>query len=47
LVFALDAGRYAIALAAAERIVWAAQITPLPAAPRLVLAMLNEARRVG
>jgi purine-binding chemotaxis protein CheW len=37
----LDAGRYAIPLAAAERVVRAAQVTPLPAAPGLVLGVLD------
>jgi purine-binding chemotaxis protein CheW len=41
MVFALDAGRYAIPLAAADRIVRAAEVTPLPAAPGLVLGVLD------
>jgi purine-binding chemotaxis protein CheW len=40
-VFTLDSGRYALALAAVERIVHAAQITPLPGAPQVVLGVLN------
>jgi len=46
MVFALDAGRYAIPLAAADRIVRAAEVTPLPAAPGLVLGVLNVGGRV-
>lgn len=46
MVFALDAGRYAIAVAAAERIVRAAEVTPLPAAPGLVLGVLDVGGRV-
>lgn len=46
MVFALDAGRYAIQLASVERIVRAAQITPLPAAPPLVLGVIDVGGRV-
>jgi hypothetical protein len=43
-VFTLDSARYALALSAVERIVRAAQITPLPGAPRLEkLLSLEEA----
>ena len=40
-VFALDNGRYALPLASTLRIVRAAEITPLPSAPSLVLGALN------
>jgi purine-binding chemotaxis protein CheW len=40
-VFGLDTGRYAISLAAVERIVRAAHVTPLPMAPGIVLGALN------
>jgi purine-binding chemotaxis protein CheW len=46
MVFALDAGRYAIPLAAADRIVRAAAVTPLPAAPGLVLGVLDVGGQV-
>jgi purine-binding chemotaxis protein CheW len=45
-VFSLDAGRYALPLSAALRIVRAAEITPLPAAPANVLGALNVAGEV-
>ncbi len=45
-VFALDAGRYALPLASVERIVRAAEITPLPRAPALVLGVIDLAGRV-
>ena len=45
-VFTLDQGRYALPLSATLRIVRAAQITPLPAAPANVLGALNVAGEV-
>jgi purine-binding chemotaxis protein CheW len=42
----LDSGRYALPLAATVRVVRAAQITPLPAAPANVLGALNVAGEV-
>jgi purine-binding chemotaxis protein CheW len=42
-VFGLDTGRYAIALAAVDRIVRAAYVTPLPLAPGIVLGAINVA----
>lgn len=41
LVFTLDEPRYALPLAAVERIVRAVEITPLPKAPRIVLGVIN------
>ncbi len=46
MVFSLDAGRYAIPLAAAERVVRAVEVTPLPAAPALVLGVIDVGGRV-
>jgi purine-binding chemotaxis protein CheW len=45
-VFSLDNGRYALPLAATLRVVRAAEITPLPAAPANVLGALNVAGEV-
>jgi purine-binding chemotaxis protein CheW len=45
-VFTLDSGRYALPLAATERVVRAAQITPLPAAPLVVLGAISIAGSV-
>jgi purine-binding chemotaxis protein CheW len=45
-VFTLDGGRYALPLAAIERVVRAVQITPLPAAPPVVLGAISVAGRV-
>ncbi len=42
-VFGLDAGRYAISLAAVDRIVRAVHVTPLPLAPGIVLGAINVA----
>ena len=45
-LFALDAGRYALPLASVERIVRAAEYTPLPLAPAAVLgAVIRSSRR--
>lgn len=45
-VFSLDNGRYALPLSATIRIVRAAEVTPLPAAPANVLGALNVAGEV-
>lgn len=45
-VFSLDAGRYALPLAAVERIVRAVEITPLPSAPPIVLGAIDVQGRV-
>jgi purine-binding chemotaxis protein CheW len=45
-VFSLDDGRYALPLSSTLRIVRAAEITPLPAAPANVLGALNVAGQV-
>ncbi|HTU67349.1 MAG TPA: chemotaxis protein CheW [Steroidobacteraceae bacterium] len=42
-LFALDAGRFALPLAAVERVVRAAEVTPLPKAPDVVLGALDVA----
>ena len=41
LIFTLDEERYALRLAAVERVVRAAAITPLPQAPEVVLGVLD------
>jgi purine-binding chemotaxis protein CheW len=41
LIFTLDEERYALRLAAVERVVRAAAITPLPKAPEIVLGVLD------
>lgn len=46
LVFRLDERRYALPLAAAERVVRAAELTPLPQAPGIVLGAINVQGRV-
>jgi purine-binding chemotaxis protein CheW len=45
-VFALDAQRYALRLAAVECAVRAVEITPLPKAPGIVLGMINAQGRI-
>jgi purine-binding chemotaxis protein CheW len=45
-VFSLDAGRYALPLAAVERIVRAVEITRLPSAPPIVLGAIDVQGRV-
>jgi len=45
-VFRLDAQRYALALAVVERIVRAAEVTPLPKAPTIVLGVIGLESRV-
>lgn len=46
LVFTLDEPRYALPLAAVERIVRAVEVTPLPKAPEIVLGAINAQGRV-
>lgn len=45
-VFALDAQRFALPLAAVRRIVRAVELTPLPGAPDIVLGAIDLAGRV-
>jgi purine-binding chemotaxis protein CheW len=45
-VFSLDSGRYALPLAAVERVVRAVEITRLPGAPPIVLGAINVQGRV-
>ncbi|MBI3853103.1 MAG: purine-binding chemotaxis protein CheW [Verrucomicrobia bacterium] len=45
-VFRLDAQRYAVPLVVVERIVRAAEITPLPKSPDIVLGAIDVAGRV-
>lgn len=45
-VFSLDAGRYALPLAAVERIVRAVEVTRLPTAPPIVLGAIDVQGRV-
>jgi purine-binding chemotaxis protein CheW len=45
-VFSLDSGRYALPLTATSRVVRAAEITPLPAAPANVLGAINVSGEV-
>jgi purine-binding chemotaxis protein CheW len=45
-VFCLDAGRYALPLAAVDRIVRAVHVTPLPRAPGIVLGAIDVQGRV-
>lgn len=45
-VFTLDEQRYALHLAAVERVVRAVEITPLPKAPEIVLGMINAQGRI-
>lgn len=45
-VFRLDAQRYALALAAVDRIVRAVAVTALPKAPEIVMGLVNVAGRV-
>ena len=40
-VFGLEAGRYALRLAAVQRVVRAVEVTPLPKAPPIVLGVIN------
>lgn len=41
LLFALDGQRFALRLGSVRRIVWMVKITPLPAAPRIVLGVVD------
>ncbi len=45
-VFALDEQRYALRLAAVERIVRAVEVTPLPKAPQIVLGVIDVQGRI-
>jgi purine-binding chemotaxis protein CheW len=45
-VFCLDEGRYALPLAAVDRIVRAVHVTPMPRAPGLVLGAIDVQGRV-
>lgn len=45
-VFSVDAARYALPLAAVERVVRAAQFTPLPLAPEVVLGVIDIAGHI-
>jgi purine-binding chemotaxis protein CheW len=45
-VFCLDEGRYALPLAAVERIVRAVHVTPMPRAPSIVLGAIDVQGRV-
>lgn len=44
--FSLDQQRYALHLSAVERVVLAAEVTPLPKAPEIVLGVLNAGGRI-
>ena len=46
LIFTLEGQRYALRLAAVERVVRAAAVTPLPKAPEIVLGVLDLQGRV-
>ena len=46
LLFIIDAGRYALPLSVVERVALAAEITPLPGAPAVVLGIVDVAGRV-
>ncbi|MFZ2444826.1 MAG: chemotaxis protein CheW [Syntrophobacteraceae bacterium] len=45
-VFHLDEQRYALLLSAVERVVRAVEVTPLPAAPAIVLGVINVEGRI-
>jgi purine-binding chemotaxis protein CheW len=45
-VFRLEEQRYALMLGAVERIVRAVEVTPLPAAPEIVLGLVNVEGRI-
>jgi purine-binding chemotaxis protein CheW len=45
-LFTLDEPRYALLLAAVERVVRAVEITPLPKAPEIVLGVINAQGRI-
>ena len=44
--FTLEAGRYALPLAAVERVVPVVEFTPLPKAPEIVLGIVNQGGRI-
>ena len=46
LVFTLDEPRFALPLAAVDRVVHAVEVTPLPKAPGIVLGVINAQGRV-
>lgn len=45
-VFSLDERRYALRLSAVERVVRLVEVTPLPAAPEIVLGVINLEGRI-
>ncbi len=45
-VFSLDGQRYALALAAVEKVIRAVEVTRLPAAPDIVLGIINMQGRI-
>ena len=45
-IFSLDEQRYALPLAAVERVVRAVEITPLPSGPEIVLGLINVQGRL-
>jgi purine-binding chemotaxis protein CheW len=45
-VFAMDEQRYALQLAAVERVVRMVEVTPLPQAPQIVLGVINAQGRI-
>ena len=45
-IFSLDEQRYALSLAAVERVVRAVEITPLPNGPEIVLGLINVQGRI-
>lgn len=46
MVFSLEAGRYALPLATVERVIRAAEVTPVPAAPDVVLGVIDIGGRI-
>ena len=46
LVFSIDAERFALRLPSVEKVVRAVKVTPLPAAPEIVLGVINVAGRI-
>ena len=45
-VFTMDEQRYALQLAAVERVVRMVEVTPLPQAPQIVLGVINAQGRI-
>ena len=41
MIFKLDELRFALHVSAVERVIWAAEVTPLPGAPSILLGVLN------